>query len=116
LHATKNCFLPILNFDQNQLLTEGISMTITKEILALRATLTRVKADLASAIADVQVNGLSVTVTVLDSHGVAISKPGLNHSTKIITAAEKLCRSLLRQLEALEDGQQKVERAQAPNP
>jgi hypothetical protein len=86
------------------------------EITALRAALDRVESDHRAATADVTSNGLSVTVTVLDSHGKAISKSGLNPACKIITAAERLRRSLLRQLSTLEDAARKVESEQKQNP
>ncbi len=86
------------------------------EIAALRAALERVESDHQAATADVTANGLSVIVTVLDSHGKAISKSGLNPACKIITAAERLRRSLLRQLAALEDAALKVEAEQKQNP
>jgi len=86
------------------------------EIVALRAALERVESDHRAATADVTANGLSVTVTVLDSHGKAISKSGLNPACKIITAAERLRRSLLRQLAALDDAARKVEADQKQNP
>jgi hypothetical protein len=112
-----------LSLTEAKILTyKGIGMATTKtrqfdeEIAALRAALTRVEADLAIAIADVQVNGLSSIVVVLDSHGKAISKNGLNPACKIITTAERLRRSLLRQLAVLEDAARKVEHEEKQNP
>jgi len=89
--------------------------SLQAEINALRAALERVEGDHAQAIAAITAEGLDVTVTVLDSHGQAIQRPGLNPACKIISAAERMRRSLNRQIEALETDLRKIEKEQTPS-
>jgi len=91
-------------------------MEIVKQIESLRAALARVEADHQKATTDVAKNGLEVLVTVLDSHGAPVTKRGLNPACKIITAAERMRKSLARQISSLEDDLRKIEKAQTPNP
>jgi hypothetical protein len=96
--------------------TKANNGKFSTEMAALSAALARVESDHRAAIADVTANGLSTTVTVLDSHGRAIQHSGLNPACKVIGCAERLRRSLLRQLAALEDAARKIEHEEKHNP
>ena len=85
--------------------------TIREQLNDLHAALARVETDRRAATADVTANGLSVIVTVMDSHGRAIERPGLNPACKVITCAERMRRSLNKQIAALEDELRRKEQA-----
>jgi hypothetical protein len=89
---------------------------IRAEIKKCASALERVRADRDAALAEITKNGLNVVVRVLDSHGRAIKKLGVNPASKILLACERLEKILLARLKLLTDELKKIAERKQPNP
>jgi hypothetical protein len=86
------------------------SEQIKAEIAAIEKALGRVNEDFDRALRQVTEQGVGGIVTVLDSHGQRVEKPGINPACRVLSAARQLRRQLEEQLGSLRAELRRIER------